>query len=368
MIVTIDGPAGAGKSSVARLLAKRLDFDFLDTGAMYRAVALAALRRELDLSSDDQLGRLVDQLRLEMHGDVVVLDGEDVSALLRSPEVTAATGQVADRREVRVRLNEQQRRIAAESEHRLRGARSGDDRLPGGRVQVLPARRAARTGPPPLRRTSCARPGDHVRGSSGPAGRARRPGCGPRHRPDGAGCRRDPLRQHAAHSPRSRRSDGGIRPTADGKRSMNRPAQGNHGLRDAWSDQLLHLATRIVSTTAFSLGFSIRWEGTRNMPAEGPVLAIANHQSYFDPPAIGLATNAPARLPGPGDPLPQSLLRRPDPRPECGADRSGRHRQGRHPGDPPAAPGRQGGARLSRGDADSRRLAASASARGFICC
>ncbi|HEX3313403.1 MAG TPA: lysophospholipid acyltransferase family protein, partial [Gemmataceae bacterium] len=74
---------------------------------------------------------------------------------------------------------------------------------------------------------------------------------------------------------------------------MNRSAvrtQGNQGLRDAWSDQLLHLATRIVSTTTFSLGFSMRWEGTRNMPAEGPVLAIANHQSYFDPPAIGLAT------------------------------------------------------------------------------
>jgi CMP/dCMP kinase len=113
MIVTIDGPAGAGKSSVARLLAKRLGFDFLDTGAMYRAVALAALRRNLDLSSDDQLGRLVDELRLEMHGDVVLLDGEDVSGLLRSPEVTAATGQVADRLDVRVRLNEQQRRIAA---------------------------------------------------------------------------------------------------------------------------------------------------------------------------------------------------------------------------------------------------------------
>ena len=74
---------------------------------------------------------------------------------------------------------------------------------------------------------------------------------------------------------------------------MNRPAlspQGNQGLRDAWSDQLLHVATRVVSNTVFSLGFSIRWEGTHNMPAEGPALAIANHQSYFDPPAIGLAT------------------------------------------------------------------------------
>jgi 1-acyl-sn-glycerol-3-phosphate acyltransferase len=74
---------------------------------------------------------------------------------------------------------------------------------------------------------------------------------------------------------------------------MNRPAQGAHGPRNSWSGQLLHAATRIVSNTAFSLGFSIRWEGTHNMPAEGPVLAIANHQSYLDPPAVGLATTRP---------------------------------------------------------------------------
>jgi 1-acyl-sn-glycerol-3-phosphate acyltransferase len=72
---------------------------------------------------------------------------------------------------------------------------------------------------------------------------------------------------------------------------MNRPAQ---GLTNTWGDQLLHVATRVISNTAFSLGFSLRWEGTRNMPATGPVLAIANHQSYLDPPAIGLST--PRRL------------------------------------------------------------------------
>jgi len=75
---------------------------------------------------------------------------------------------------------------------------------------------------------------------------------------------------------------------------MNRPLQPAQGLRDDWSGKLLHLATRIVSNTAFCLGWSLRWEGTRNMPATGPALCIANHQSFLDPPAIGLAT--PRRL------------------------------------------------------------------------
>ena len=81
---------------------------------------------------------------------------------------------------------------------------------------------------------------------------------------------------------------------------MNRPAlpprgaQGNgggDGRSDGWSDVLLHAATRIVSATTLSLGFSFRWEGAHNIPATGPALAIANHQSYFDPPAIGLSSS-----------------------------------------------------------------------------
>src|SRR4051794_30091768 len=96
MIVTIDGPAGAGKSSAARALAERLGFDFLDTGAMYRAVALAALRARADLRDPAALAGLLGGLRLEMPPGRVVLGGEDVAGLIRSPEVTAATGPVAD--------------------------------------------------------------------------------------------------------------------------------------------------------------------------------------------------------------------------------------------------------------------------------
>lgn len=114
MIITIDGPAGAGKSSAARTLAQRLGFEFLDTGAMYRAVALAALRAGLDLRDEPALAALVESLRLEMPpGGRVLLGGEDVTTLIRTREVTAATGPVADSPAVRRRLARMQRTIAA---------------------------------------------------------------------------------------------------------------------------------------------------------------------------------------------------------------------------------------------------------------
>ena len=112
MIVTIDGPAGAGKSSVARLLAQRLGFEFLDTGAMYRAVTLAALGHHVDLTDQAALEKLVAGLCLEMPPGRVLLDGEDVTARLRTAEVTAASGAIANSAPVRRRLVEMQRAMA----------------------------------------------------------------------------------------------------------------------------------------------------------------------------------------------------------------------------------------------------------------
>jgi cytidylate kinase len=112
MIVTIDGPAGAGKSSVAQRLAERLGFRYLDTGAMYRAVALAALERQVNLQDAAALGRLVRELNVELRHEVVLLDGRDVTAAIRAPEVTSAVRYVADSVPVRTHLTALQRRIA----------------------------------------------------------------------------------------------------------------------------------------------------------------------------------------------------------------------------------------------------------------
>jgi cytidylate kinase len=113
MVITIDGPAGAGKSTVARALAARLGFDYLDTGAMYRAVALAGLRTGIDWENADAVAALAQKIRLDFRQGRVFLDGEDVTDDLRSTEVTRASRFVADNEAVRRHLMELQRRFAA---------------------------------------------------------------------------------------------------------------------------------------------------------------------------------------------------------------------------------------------------------------
>lgn len=118
-VVAIDGPAGAGKSTVAREVARRLSFLHLDTGAMYRAVTLAALRGGVDLGDAVGLGDVARRLRIGIEAtadgkDRVAVDGEDVTEAIRSSEVTAAVSTVAAVRHVREALVEAQRRLAGE--------------------------------------------------------------------------------------------------------------------------------------------------------------------------------------------------------------------------------------------------------------
>lgn len=112
MIVTIDGPAGAGKSSAARGLARRLGFRFLDTGAMYRAVTLAARERGLDLTDPQQLNELVRTIRVELVDNRVLLDGRDVTDAIRKFDIAAATHYAADNPVVRQQLVTWQRNAA----------------------------------------------------------------------------------------------------------------------------------------------------------------------------------------------------------------------------------------------------------------
>lgn len=111
-IVAIDGPAGSGKSTVARAVAERLSLAYLDTGAMYRAVAFAAIRRHIDPADSQPVAQLARDLDLDV-GETVRVDGVDATIEIRTPEVTRAVSEVAANPEVRVELVRRQREWAA---------------------------------------------------------------------------------------------------------------------------------------------------------------------------------------------------------------------------------------------------------------
>ncbi|MDZ7676352.1 MAG: (d)CMP kinase [Acidimicrobiales bacterium] len=103
-VIAIDGPAGSGKSTVARTLAERLDLRYLDTGAMYRAVTFAALRHNVDPADDDAVTRLAEHVELEVTLDGVRVEGVDATIEIRGPEVTRAVSTVAANQAVRHEL------------------------------------------------------------------------------------------------------------------------------------------------------------------------------------------------------------------------------------------------------------------------
>lgn len=114
LIVAIDGPAGAGKSTIARSLARKLGFTYIDSGAMFRAVALWALRAGVDLDDLHKLEQLAREARIEFEGDsTVLLNGEDVTAAIRDPEVSKGASKVSTAPGVRKALREEQRRIGS---------------------------------------------------------------------------------------------------------------------------------------------------------------------------------------------------------------------------------------------------------------
>jgi cytidylate kinase len=109
LLIAIDGPAGAGKSTVGRALAARLGLEYLDTGAMYRAVACAALRRGVPVNDEESVAQLARTMSLSVSDDGVFVDGDDVTAEIRGREVTAVVSAVAANGGVRAELRARQR-------------------------------------------------------------------------------------------------------------------------------------------------------------------------------------------------------------------------------------------------------------------
>ncbi|MEM9586727.1 MAG: (d)CMP kinase [Planctomycetota bacterium] len=137
MIVTIDGPAGAGKSSIARQVAERLDFEFLDTGAMYRAVTLGAMRQGIDWTDHDQLLDYARGVKLRWEDCRIYLDGEDVSESIRLPEVTQHIRHVADPPEIRGQLSAHQRVIAKGRDIVTEGRDQGAEVFPDAECKIF---------------------------------------------------------------------------------------------------------------------------------------------------------------------------------------------------------------------------------------
>ncbi|HEY2440071.1 MAG TPA: (d)CMP kinase, partial [Solirubrobacteraceae bacterium] len=130
MVVAIDGPAGAGKSTVARAVADELGFTYLDSGAMYRAVALAALERQAEPA------QVAGDVRIEL-GDRVRLDGRDVTEAIRTPQVTEAASVAAADPAVRTAMVAQQRRLLASGDWVAEGRDIGTVVAPDAEVKVF---------------------------------------------------------------------------------------------------------------------------------------------------------------------------------------------------------------------------------------
>jgi cytidylate kinase len=136
MIVAIDGPAGAGKSTVAQRLAQRLGIRYLDTGAMYRALTWLALERGLDLEDEGALAALAEECPVTFDGERVLAGGEDVTASIRTPEVDRIVSTVARHPEVRRIMRERQRELTEAGAAVIEGRDIGTVVCPDADVKV----------------------------------------------------------------------------------------------------------------------------------------------------------------------------------------------------------------------------------------
>jgi cytidylate kinase len=136
MVIAIDGPSGAGKGTVARALATRLGYQHVDTGAMYRAVAWQAVRRGLSPADEQAMAALAERATLDIEGDIVRIDGHDVTQAIRTPEIDRAAAVVARLPKVREALVARQRAVGGNGRVVMEGRDVGTVVFPHAEVKI----------------------------------------------------------------------------------------------------------------------------------------------------------------------------------------------------------------------------------------
>ena len=140
--IAIDGPAGAGKSTIARLAAKELGYIYVDTGALYRTIGLSAFRRKLTAEDKEQIIKMLPGIKVELafnerQEQIVLLDGEDVSGLIRTPEISMMASAVSAIPEVRAYLLDLQRDMAHTNNVIMDGRDIGTVVLPNAKIKIF---------------------------------------------------------------------------------------------------------------------------------------------------------------------------------------------------------------------------------------
>ena len=278
-IIAIDGPAGAGKSTVARLLAARLGYRLVPTGTMYRAVALALRRAGIAPRESPELRRLVESLALTVVDGRVLLNEEDVTDLVRSEEIARATSDITTLAAVRDTVTPLQRRAAARGGVVLEGRDTGTVVCPDAEIKFfvtasLDARTRRRRAElraqgreaslDSLRTEILVRDAQDTTRVLAPLRRA----------PDAIEIDTSELTAEEVVT----------RMLAVMAERRSLPGTG------PMQSSRLYDVFRMAATALLRVLFRLEWRGREHIPAEGPVLLVANHASLLDPPVVGGST------------------------------------------------------------------------------
>ncbi len=281
-VIAIDGPAGSGKSTVARRLAERLGLEYLDTGAMYRAVTFAALRRNVDPSDGADVGQLAARLEMSVDTSAVIVDDVDATIEIRGPEVTRAVSIVAANPDVRREMVRRQQEWArARGGGVIEGRDIGTVVFPDAELKVYLTAR------PEVRAARRSQRGDRPRLRDGRRRHrpARRPRPGPGGQPARGGGRRPDRRHQRPRRRRDRRGAGGEAGVSDDEREVTRNERRVEITNLQPPTRFERILYAVLSGALWGLCrlyFRPEVIGREHVPIDRPFILCPVHRSYID--------------------------------------------------------------------------------------